>query len=63
MSVPSASFLERIVAATRAELAERQARVSLEAMRARAAQAPAPRDFAAALRAQVGGSARLIAEV
>lgn len=63
MSVPSETFLERIVASTRLELAERQARVSLEAMRERAAEAPAPRDFAAALRARIGGTARLIAEV
>lgn len=32
-------------------------------MRARAAEAPAPRDFAAALRAHVGGPPRLIAEI
>ena len=63
MSDPSETFLERIVASTRAELAERVASVPLEAMRARAAAAPAPRDFAAALRPQPGASARLIAEV
>ena len=63
MSEPSETFLERIVASTRTELAERQARVPLEEMRAHAAAAPAPRDFAAALRAQPGGPARLIAEV
>jgi indole-3-glycerol phosphate synthase/phosphoribosylanthranilate isomerase len=43
------TFLERIVAATREELAARQAEVLLEEMRARAAAAPPPRDFASAL--------------
>jgi indole-3-glycerol phosphate synthase/phosphoribosylanthranilate isomerase len=57
------SFLERIVAATRQELAERQARIPLEEMRARAAAATAPRPFAVALRPDPGGPARLIAEV
>ena len=60
---PTAPFLERIVAATRAELAERQARTPLETLRAQAATAPAPRDFAAALRPHPAGPARLIAEV
>jgi indole-3-glycerol phosphate synthase/phosphoribosylanthranilate isomerase/anthranilate synthase/indole-3-glycerol phosphate synthase/phosphoribosylanthranilate isomerase len=63
VSEPSETFLERIVASTRAELAERKARVPLDEMRARAAEAPAPRDFAGALRARPGGPARLIAEV
>lgn len=63
MSESSATFLERIVASTRDELAQRQARVPLDAMRARAAAAPAPRDFSAALRPSLNGSARLIAEV
>ena len=62
-SIPSETFLERIVAATRAELAERKARVPLENVRARAAEASAPRPFAAALRARPSGPARLIAEV
>src|SRR5690348_14812958 len=57
------TFLERIAAATRAELAERQARVPLDELRARAANAPAPRDFAAALRPEAGASARMIAEI
>lgn len=57
------TFLERIVAATRDELAERKARVPLDEMRACAASAPSPRDFAAALRPAPGGSARLVAEV
>ena len=66
MTLPPAApetFLERIVAATRAELAERQARTPLETLRAQAATAPAPRDFAAALRPHPAGPARLIAEV
>ncbi|HST86895.1 MAG TPA: indole-3-glycerol phosphate synthase TrpC [Ktedonobacterales bacterium] len=57
------TFLERIVAATRAELTERQARVPLDELRTRAATAPAPRDFAAALRPEAGAPARLIAEI
>lgn len=57
------TFLERIVAATRAALAERQARVPLDELRARAASASAPRDFAAALRPRPGAPARLIAEI
>jgi indole-3-glycerol phosphate synthase/phosphoribosylanthranilate isomerase len=59
----SETFLERIVAATRADLAERQARVPLEDLRSQAADAPPPRSFAAALRPAAGGPARLIAEV
>src|SRR5690242_13178798 len=57
------TFLERIVAATRAELAARQARIPLDVLRARDATASAPRDFAAALRPNPGGPARLIAEI
>lgn len=63
MSETSETFLERIVAATREELAARQARVSIEELRESAAAAPAPRDFVAALRPLAGGPARLIAEV
>jgi indole-3-glycerol phosphate synthase / phosphoribosylanthranilate isomerase len=63
MSQLSETFLARITTATREELAERQARVSLEDMRTRAAPAPAPRPFAEALRTRPGGSARLIAEI
>jgi indole-3-glycerol phosphate synthase/phosphoribosylanthranilate isomerase len=44
------SILARFVAATRADLAERQARIPLEELRAQAALAPAPQSFAAALR-------------
>jgi len=57
------TFLERIVAATREELAARMARTPLAELRGRAADAPAPRAFVAALRPDVGGPARLIAEV
>jgi indole-3-glycerol phosphate synthase/phosphoribosylanthranilate isomerase len=57
------TFLARIITATREELAARQARTPLEELRARVADAPAPRDFAAALRPTPGGPARLIGEV
>jgi indole-3-glycerol phosphate synthase/phosphoribosylanthranilate isomerase/anthranilate synthase/indole-3-glycerol phosphate synthase/phosphoribosylanthranilate isomerase len=59
----SETFLERIVAVTRAELAERQACVPLDTLRALAAAAPAPRLFAAALRPAPRGPVRLIAEI
>jgi indole-3-glycerol phosphate synthase/phosphoribosylanthranilate isomerase len=59
----SETFLARIVAATRHDLEARQVAVPLDELRARAAAAPAPRDFAAALRPASGGPARLIAEV
>lgn len=59
----SATFLERIVAATRSHLRARAQYVPLDAMRALAAEAPPPRSFAAALRPVAGGPARLIAEV
>ncbi len=57
------TFLERIIAATREELATRQASTPLDELRARAADASAPRDFAAALRPAPAGPARLIGEV
>jgi indole-3-glycerol phosphate synthase/phosphoribosylanthranilate isomerase/anthranilate synthase/indole-3-glycerol phosphate synthase/phosphoribosylanthranilate isomerase len=57
------SILDRIVAATRADLAERKACVPLEEMRGQAASALQPRPFATALRPVAGGSARLIAEI
>ncbi len=57
------TFLDRLVAATREVVAERQAQTPLDALRALASQAPAPRDFAHAVRPAAGGSARLIAEV
>lgn len=59
----SDTFLERIVAATRAELDQRKVTEGLDALRARAADASPPRDFAAALRPPPGGPARLIGEV
>ena len=64
MSEPTAgTFLERIVAATRAHLDERRQQTSLDALRALASSAPPPRAFSEALRPTVGGSARLVAEV
>jgi indole-3-glycerol phosphate synthase/phosphoribosylanthranilate isomerase/anthranilate synthase/indole-3-glycerol phosphate synthase/phosphoribosylanthranilate isomerase len=57
------TFLARIVAATRHDLDERRAHEPLAALRARAALALPPRDFARALRPAAGASARLIAEV
>ena len=59
----SETFLERIVAATQHDLAERRTRLSLAEVRARAASAPPPRDFAAALQPAPAGPARLIAEI
>src|SRR5262249_4114898 len=59
----TSTILDRIVAATQRDLAERSARVTLAALRAAAATAPDPRPFAAALRPEHGASARLIAEV
>jgi indole-3-glycerol phosphate synthase/phosphoribosylanthranilate isomerase len=63
MSQQSETFLARIAAATRADLAERKARVPLEELRAQAALAPAPRPFAGALRPVAGGPARLVGEI
>jgi len=57
------SILDQIVAATRADLAERRVCASLEELRAQATLASAPRPFAAALRPLQGGPARLIAEI
>ena len=57
------TFLARIIAATREELAARQAQTPLDELRARAADASAPRDFASALRPAPAGPARLIGEV
>jgi indole-3-glycerol phosphate synthase / phosphoribosylanthranilate isomerase len=57
------TFLKRIVAATRHELAERQALVPLDEMRRRGAEALAPRPFAPALRPAPRGPARLVAEI
>jgi indole-3-glycerol phosphate synthase/phosphoribosylanthranilate isomerase len=57
------SILDRIVAATQHDLAERRARIPLAALRVQAAAAPDPRPFAVALRPEIGAPARLIAEV
>lgn len=59
----STTFLERIVAATRAHLEERRQRIPLDTLRTLATEAPPPRSFSDALRPAAGGSARLIAEV
>jgi indole-3-glycerol phosphate synthase / phosphoribosylanthranilate isomerase len=59
----SATFLERIVAATRAHLFERMRETPLDVIRERALAAPAPRPFAPALRPESDAPARLIAEV
>jgi indole-3-glycerol phosphate synthase/phosphoribosylanthranilate isomerase len=59
----SATFLERIVAATQMHLSERMRETPLDVMRTRALAAPPSRSFAAALRPNSGGPARLIAEV
>ncbi len=59
----SDTFLDRIAASARADLAERRALTPLEELRMQASCAPAPRPFAAALRPTPRGSARLVAEV
>ncbi len=56
-------YLDRIMAWKRQEVPRRKREVPLSVLRARAALAPPPRDFAAALRRQPGGRPRLIAEV
>jgi indole-3-glycerol phosphate synthase len=56
--------LKRIVARKAEEVRERSARVTIEELRARAADADGPRGFAAALRAKIAaGAAAVIAEV
>jgi indole-3-glycerol phosphate synthase len=56
--------LGRILARKRAEVAERHSRTPLAELRARSADAPAPRGFAAALDARIArGEAAVIAEV
>lgn len=57
------NFLERIVATTRADLAERRERVPLDLLREQVAAASPPRPFVAALRPGSSSPARLIAEV
>src|SRR5262245_13161220 len=62
MAAPAAeSFLDRILDHKRTEVARQQAKIPLSQLEARAASAPPPRDFAAALRQP--GRAALIAEV
>jgi indole-3-glycerol phosphate synthase len=62
MAVPAtASFLDRILEHKRAEVARQQAKIPLPQLEIRAAAAPPPRDFAAALRKP--GRTALIAEV
>jgi indole-3-glycerol phosphate synthase len=57
-------ILQRILARKAGEIAERSARVSLDELRARCADAPPPRGFVTALRAKIGaGQAAVIAEV
>lgn len=57
------SFLEQIVATTRADLAERRERVPLDRLRERIAAAPPPRSFVFSKRTGYGAPATLIAEV
>lgn len=54
------SVLDEIIDGVRADLAERQARVSLDELKERAAKAPAAKDGAAALR---GDGVKVICEV
>jgi indole-3-glycerol phosphate synthase len=62
MAVPAAeSFLDRILDHKRAEVARQQIKIPLPQLQARAAAAPPPRDFGAALRRP--GRTALIAEV
>lgn len=57
-------ILEKILATKREEISAGLARVPLAEMRARAAAAPAPRDFVGALRARLAaGQAAVIAEI
>ena len=57
-------ILQRILARKADEIAERRTRVTLDEMRVRCADAPSPRGFVAALRAEIAtGHAAVIAEV
>lgn len=57
-------ILKRILARKREEIADRKARVSLDELRARQADAPPVRGFAASLRKRIGtGHAAVIAEI
>jgi indole-3-glycerol phosphate synthase len=58
------NILDRIMEVKRAEVAAARRQLSLETLQARAAAAPAPRDFVGALRARVAtGRAAVIAEI
>ena len=61
--MPTDSILDRIAAATRGNLAGRQAEVPLNNLRARISTLPTPRPFRDAIRPEPAGPARLIAEV
>jgi indole-3-glycerol phosphate synthase len=57
-------ILQRILARKSAEVVERSARITLDQLRARCADAPPPRGFVDALRTKIGaGHAAVIAEV
>lgn len=56
-------YLEQILAWKRQEIPRQKREVPIATLRARAALAPRPRDFAGALRPTAGGPPRLIAEV
>lgn len=56
-------YLDQIMAWKRREVPRQKREVPIATLRARAALAPPPRDFAVALRRPVGGRPRLIAEV
>jgi indole-3-glycerol phosphate synthase len=59
----SATHLDRLVASALEQMSERAARVPLQQIRARAADAPAPRDFVAAIRNAREHGRAVIAEV
>src|SRR6266849_1616540 len=59
----SATHLDRLIASALEQMAARAARVPLKEVRARASAAPAPRGFAAALKAAKERGRALIAEV
>ncbi|HEX6798784.1 MAG TPA: indole-3-glycerol phosphate synthase TrpC [Ktedonobacterales bacterium] len=61
--MPTDSILDRIAAATRRDLAARQAAAPLDELRARIATLPAPRPFGRAVSPRLEGPARLVAEV
>ncbi|MGH2486970.1 MAG: indole-3-glycerol phosphate synthase TrpC, partial [Ktedonobacterales bacterium] len=63
MNASTDSFLERIVATTRADLAERRERVPLDRLREQIVAAPPTRSFVFSLRTGYGAPAQLIAEV